>query len=208
MAHYLVAQAARLDVRTVIFDDRIWTVGLALRRRLARLRPRHVGSRRRDRGDPRAPRPRPRRRLRVTRSGHAESTVRPDLDDRRGQRRARGPTVGVRTGVVGCRPERPLHAVDALHHRHRAQPRPRPRRGRPRAGLRPLDRRPGERGRRSRRGPDRLRDRPPRGAGRGDRGGQGAHHRPAGGRRRTFTSRRGGRDGGRAPAPGDGRSGL
>ena len=27
MAQYLVAQAARLDVRTVIFDDRIWTAG-------------------------------------------------------------------------------------------------------------------------------------------------------------------------------------
>lgn len=27
MAHYLVANAARLDVRTVIFDDRIWTAG-------------------------------------------------------------------------------------------------------------------------------------------------------------------------------------
>jgi len=28
MAHYLVAHAARLDVRTVIFDGRIWTAGL------------------------------------------------------------------------------------------------------------------------------------------------------------------------------------
>lgn len=27
MAHYLVANAARLEVRTVIFDDRIWTAG-------------------------------------------------------------------------------------------------------------------------------------------------------------------------------------
>ncbi|MFC5727967.1 MULTISPECIES: hypothetical protein [Nocardioides] len=27
VAHYLVANAARLDVRTVIFDDRIWTAG-------------------------------------------------------------------------------------------------------------------------------------------------------------------------------------
>lgn len=27
IAHYLVANAARLDVRTVIFDDRIWTAG-------------------------------------------------------------------------------------------------------------------------------------------------------------------------------------
>jgi hypothetical protein len=27
MAHYLVAQAARLDIRTVIFDGRIWTAG-------------------------------------------------------------------------------------------------------------------------------------------------------------------------------------
>ena len=39
-------QADRLDIRTVIFDDRIWTSG-ALRRRLARLRPaRRAGDRR------------------------------------------------------------------------------------------------------------------------------------------------------------------
>ena len=27
VAHYLVGNAARLDIRTVIFDDRIWTAG-------------------------------------------------------------------------------------------------------------------------------------------------------------------------------------
>ena len=38
VAHYLVSQADRMGIRTVIFDDRIWTAG-PLGRRLARLRP-------------------------------------------------------------------------------------------------------------------------------------------------------------------------
>ena len=47
-------------IRTVIFDDRIWTAGRPVRRRLARLRPARALRRP---GDPRAPRPRARRRL-------------------------------------------------------------------------------------------------------------------------------------------------
>ena len=62
IAQYLVAMADRLDIRTVIFDDRIWTAGSALRRRLARLRPAGPPGRPQD---PRAPRPRPRRRVRL-----------------------------------------------------------------------------------------------------------------------------------------------
>ena len=39
MAQYLVAQAERLNIQTVIFNDKIWTRRRALGRRLARLRP-------------------------------------------------------------------------------------------------------------------------------------------------------------------------
>ena len=63
MAAYLVANADRLDINTMIFDDRIWHAGLALGRRVDRL-PRAVVVARRP-GDPRAPRPRPRRRHRL-----------------------------------------------------------------------------------------------------------------------------------------------
>ena len=38
IAQWLVSQADRLDIKTVIFDDRIWTAG-RIGRRLARLRP-------------------------------------------------------------------------------------------------------------------------------------------------------------------------
>ena len=65
IAHYLVAQADRLDIQTVIFDDRIWRRGTAddgwrdYDARPSRRRP----------GDPRAPRPRARRRAGVTAGG-------------------------------------------------------------------------------------------------------------------------------------------
>ena len=62
IAQYLVSQADRLAIRTVIFDDRIWTAGRTVRRRLARLRPARALGRP---GDPRAPRPRPRGRVLV-----------------------------------------------------------------------------------------------------------------------------------------------
>ena len=60
IASYLMAQADRLSINTLIFDDRIWHAGLTLGRRLDRLR-RAVVLRRRP-GDPRAPGPRARRR--------------------------------------------------------------------------------------------------------------------------------------------------
>ena len=64
IAQYLVAQADRLDIQTVIFDDRIWTAaGVRSGNGWRDYRARPPARRPRD---PRAPRPRPRRRLRLT----------------------------------------------------------------------------------------------------------------------------------------------
>ena len=104
-------QAARLDVRTVIFDGRIWTRGGG-RTPAGAATPRHIRPRRRDGRDPRAPRPRPRRRLRVTRSDQCRALVRPDLTIP--QPAGHTATYDGASGpvFVGCRPEGPLHAVD------------------------------------------------------------------------------------------------
>ena len=59
IAGYLVAQADRLDINTVIFDDRIWRVGGSGRRVAGLPRPERLAGRP---ADPGAPRPRARRR--------------------------------------------------------------------------------------------------------------------------------------------------
>ena len=64
IASYLVTQADRLDIQHVIFDGRIWTSGSHSDDGLARLRPALRAGRPRR---PRAPRPRARRRLRLSR---------------------------------------------------------------------------------------------------------------------------------------------
>ena len=68
MAQYLVAHADRLQVNTVIFDGRIWTARRA-DQGWRELPPRHRGPVSPGRGDSRAPRPRPRRRGRLSSRG-------------------------------------------------------------------------------------------------------------------------------------------
>ena len=63
IAQYLVAQADRLDIKTVIFDGRIWTAGRKSGDGWRDYDPPETLRRPRD---PRAPRPRARRRLLVT----------------------------------------------------------------------------------------------------------------------------------------------
>ena len=100
--HYLVAQADRLSINTIIFDDRIWRAGSRCERRLDRLR-RAVLVRRRPR-DPRAPRPRARRRRRLSRTHPV--------------RQRSGPTVRCASRADPARPHGGTRPIGRRHEGH------------------------------------------------------------------------------------------